>query len=282
MASPIDDVEFLVASDHRVTVLQSLRERPCSRTELRTATGASSATVGRILSDFEDRHWIDREGRDYELTGLGTFVADRMESFVEAMTTEQRLREVSPWLPFELEGFGVELLGDPVVSSPGQRYPYEPVERNVQLLAETKTLRGFGMVMLKASVLEEFFASVLEGMQVEMVYPPAVFETIHAWDPETVAEALAHDTYSVYLHDDLPNSDWCGISLLDDRTTICCYEPETGMLRSLVDTDAPEAYEWGEAVVERYRAEARPLEDVADLDPDESSQPSPGVGSNRR
>lgn len=265
MEAPLDDVEFLVSSDHRVGVLEALAERPCDRDELRTRTGASSPTMGRILSAFEERHWIERTGHTYHLTGLGEFVADRLDAFIDAMSVEHRLRELSPWLPFELDGFSVDLLTDAVVSYPGPGYPYEPLDRNVQLIRDTETIRGFGMVMLKASVLEVYFDCVFDGLDVEMIYPPSVFETMLEWDPETVVDALSLDNYTVYIHDELPHREWCGICLSDEHVSICCYEPETGMLRSLVDTDDPQAYAWGESVIGTYRTAATPLADAAEL-----------------
>ena len=265
MGTVLDDIEFLISSAHRVGVIDALNERPRDRNDLRAATGASAPTMGRILSDFEERHWIEREGRTYRLTSLGSFVANRLDEFVEAMTVERRLREISPWLPSELEGFSVDLLADAVVSYPGIGYPYEPLDRNRQLIEETETIRGFGMVLLKANVLEAFFDSVFDGLEVEMIYPPHVLETMLAWDPETVTESVELETHSIYVHDDLPNSEWCGLCLTDDRLSICCYEPDTGMIRSLVDTGAQEAYEWGESIVERYRSEAELLDDASDL-----------------
>ena len=261
-----DDGTFLVSSAHRVGVLEALAEGPCDRNDLREATGASSPTMGRILSAFEDRHWIEREGSTYRLTSLGQFVAERLGTFLEELSAEKRLRDVAPWLPVELDGFRVDLLTDAVVSYPGPGYPYEPLERNAQLMEHTESIRGFGMVMLKSNVLEVFFESVADGLDVEMIYPPHVLETMLAWDRETVAESLELDNHAVYVHEDLPNSEWCGLCLTDDRLSICCYESETGMIRSLVDTGSPRAYTWGESIVERYRADARPIDDEDALD----------------
>lgn len=265
MNESLEEIEFLASSAHRVGVLDALVERPCDRHDLRDETGASAPTIGRVLADFEERHWIERDGRWYRLTGLGAFVAERFGEFVDAMTIERRLREITPWLPYELDGFSVDLLTDAVVSFPGEGYPYEPMDRNRQLVEGTETIRGFGMVLLKASVLEHFFDSVLDGLAVTMIYPPPVFDTIYAWDPELVAEAVALEHHDVYVHDDLPNSEWCGLCLTDDHLSICCYEPDTGMLRSLVDTDATQAYEWGESIVDRYRADATPLDEAGCL-----------------
>jgi predicted transcriptional regulator len=265
MSTTLEEVDFLASSTHRAGVMEALAERACDRHDLREATGASSPTIGRVLADFEERHWIERDGRWYRLTGLGEFVAEQLAAFVDAMALERRLRDVSPWLPYGLDGFRVGLLADAVVSYPGPSYPYEPMERNRDLIDDTETIRGFGMVLLKASVLEHYFERVFDGLTVTMIYPPAVFDSIYAWNPELVADAAELDTHDVYIHDDLPNSEWCGICLTDDHLSVCCYEPDSGMIRSLVDTDAPRAYEWGESVVGRYRSDATPLDEAGGL-----------------
>jgi hypothetical protein len=124
-SSTLEDIEFLARSNHRVVVLDAPVERPCDRNDLRVATGASSPTMGRILADFEERRWIARDGRTYELTRLGEFVADRFLDFRGAMKTERKLRDVVPWLPREMEGFTVDMFDDAVVSYPGPGYPYQ-------------------------------------------------------------------------------------------------------------------------------------------------------------
>lgn len=265
MDEALDDIGFLASSNHRIEVLTTLRDRRCTRDDLRAVTGASSPTVGRLLAEFEARHWIEKDGRTYRLTGPGEFVVDRFEEFRDAMTVEHRLRDIAPWLPYELDGFSVELFTDAVVSYPGPGYPYEPVERLTTLADNTRSYRGVGMTMLKSGALESYFEGVFDGFEYEAVYPPEVLETMLAWDRSTVTAALSMDNYAVFLHDDLPNSEWCGLCIFDECLTVCCYEPETGMLRSLIDTADPQAYAWGEALFERYRAEARPLDEVGDL-----------------
>lgn len=63
--APLDDIAFLARSAHRVGVLDALAEGQRERDQLRDATGASSPTLGRILADFEERHWVARDGRPY-------------------------------------------------------------------------------------------------------------------------------------------------------------------------------------------------------------------------
>lgn len=270
MDGTLDDVEFLVGSNHRMGVLTALSENPRDRDDLRNATGASSPTMGRVLSDFEARHWIEREGRTYRLTGLGEFVADRLEELAGAMKFQQQLRQVWPWLPHDIDGFSAELFSDVVVSRPGPGYPYQPIERVAQLIEQAHTMCGFGMPMLKSGNLEPFFDRVLDDLNCEYIYPPAVFEELLSWDESTVTEAATRPNYTVLLHDDLPVDDRCGISLFEDRVSICCYDRETGTLQSVVDTESDEMRAWAESYYKRLRKEARPLGETDDLVPVES------------
>jgi predicted transcriptional regulator len=262
MDTTLDDIEFLVSSNHRVGVLNALNRGSCDRDELRTVTGASSPTMGRILTDFQDRHWIERDGKTYQLTGLGEFVADQFAEFMGAMTYQRRLRELWPWLPHEIDGFSIELFTDVVVSQPGPGYPYKPIERLTELITTTGTMRGFGMALLKSGNLEPFFDHVLNGLKCEYIYPPAIFEELLSWDEETVIETATRANYTVLLHDDLPLDDRCGICLFDDRVSICCYDAETGTLQSLVDTGSDEMRMWAESYYEQFRDEARPLDET--------------------
>ena len=265
MDATLDDIEFLVSSHHRVGVLDALIETPSDRRDLRTATGASSPTMGRVLTDLEDRHWISKDGRTYQLTDLGEFVATRLSAFRDDMGLERSLREVWPWLPHELQDFSVELFADVVVSRPGPGYPYQPVERITELVRDAGLMRGFGMVMLKSSNLEVFFERSLVDLRSDYVYPPEVFKQILEWDPAAVRNAVQHRNCTVWLHDDLPLDDRCGICLFDDHVSICCYDGGTGALQATIDTGSPELVAWAESYYERLRDEAEPCSDDNDL-----------------
>ena len=260
MDTRLDDIEFLVSSSHRVGVLDTLTNRPSDRDDLRSATGASSPTMGRILTDFQDRHWIERDGKTYQLTTLGEFVADQFETFRDAMEYQRQLREVWPWLPHELQQFNIEMFTDVVISQPGPGFPYKPIERLTELITATQTVRGFGMTLLKSGNLELFFDQLRYGLECEYIYPPMVFEELLSWDEETVAAMTNRTNYTVMLHDDLPLDDRCGICIFDDRVCICCYDQETGTLQSLIDTESDEMRAWAESYYEQFRDEAQSLQ----------------------
>nr|WP_227374374.1 hypothetical protein [Haladaptatus halobius] len=107
-------------------------------------------------------------------------------------------------------------------------------------------------------------------METEVIYTPPVFETVLSWDAAAATTAARCENCTVLLHDDLPDDARCGFAIFEDRVALCCHDRDTGLLRAIVDTDAPEAIAWAESVYEPYRREARPLDrDV--LASDESS-----------
>ena len=260
MGAPLEQIDFIARSSHRVGVLEGLAESPRERRELRAATGASSPTMSRILADFEDRRWIGRDGPSYELTPLGEFVAERFLELRDAMQTERRLRDVWQWLPREMEGFSVDLFADAVVSYPGPGYPYEPIERLKHLIEGTTRMRGFDSIVFKSINNETVCRAVLDGMELEYVFSPTALEKTLAWDPERVMAAAERDHCTVFVHDDLPDRSRCGLGIVDDRAGICCHDAETGALTAVVDTASPEAREWAISTFERVRDEARPVD----------------------
>lgn len=257
----VAEIAFLVRSAHRVGVLATLSEGSCDRAELCEATEASSPTMGRVLADFEERGWVVRDGRLYELTRLGEFVAEELVGFCESMATERKLRDVWRWLPREMSNFDVDLFEDAVVSYPGPGYPSKPLERVAELVGSTESLRGFGATVVKSNNLEAAFTRILDGMESEYVYDPAVFEAVYSWNPDLVTEATALENCTHLVHDSLPDGDRCGVLLLDDRVAICCHDGPVGALRAVVDTDSPPAREWAESVYQHVRNGAHVVED---------------------
>ena len=262
MTTPIEEIKFLASSTHRVGVLDALAEGGCDRADLQADTGAHASTIGRVLGDFEDRRWIERSGPTYELTPLGEFVAKRFEELRDAMETEGKLRDVWQWLPREMEAFSVDLFEDAVVAYPPAGYPYEPVERVIQLVEESDSIHCFGATVFKAAANEVFCREALNGMEVEAIYSPPVLAATVNWNPELFKKAATRDHCTVLVHENLPDRRRCGIDVFDERAAICCHDTETRALRAWVDTGAPKAREWARTVFERYREEARPVDET--------------------
>lgn len=248
---PIEDVAYLSRSDHRVTTLIALTERPRSRSELWEMTGVSSSTIRRTLREFEDRKWITRDGYQYETTPLGGFVATAMSELLDRLETERKLRDVWEWLPDEETGFSVEMCLDATVTVASAENPYSPVNRFLALLRETEDFRFVGLdVALLEPSKTELCERVIDGMETEMITPPRVANYIRSSCPDLFSEALESGNLTVRLHDGLPRF---GVCLFDDCVAISGYDPDNVMVRALVDTAHPSTREWAESVYRAYR-----------------------------
>ena len=254
---PLDDIEFLARSDHRVTVLAALARRPQSRADLLAMTGVSQSTIGRTLRAFENRHWIRRDGQYYEATQLGVFVAAGMQELIDRVETEQALRDVWQWLPSEASGFTIEMISDALVTVAEADNPYRPVDRFMSLLRETDQFRfvGFALALLEPCK-DELCQRIIDGMYTEIIDPPSVVNHIRSAYPEQFAAALESGNLTVRVHDDLPSY---GVGIFDDRVAISGYDPTSGTVTVLIDTDAPEAREWAESIYTAYCREVPTL-----------------------
>ena len=257
--SSLDDIEFLARSEHRVEVLDALAERPHNRSDLRGMTGASSSTIGRMLREFEDRGWVIRNGHQHTATSTGMFVAEEVVSLLHRMETRQQLRDVAQWLPTEKLGITIEAFSEAVVTVADDDGPYRPVRRYNDLIEDSTTMHAFGTATLKSANAGTLFRNVRAGMETEIIYPPPIVEAVLDWSPEAAKRGLDSGSLTILLHDTLP----CGLTIFDGRVALTGYDPDTGMLRAIVDTDVPRAREWATPLYESYRDEARPLDPEA-------------------
>jgi len=258
MSTPLEDIEFLARSDHRVNALGALSVGPQKRDDLRVATGASNATVGRILTEFETRTWVHRDGHQYELTALGEFIADGFFDLVDRFEIEQSIRGVWRWFPAEL-GFTLEMFSGATVTRPNEHNPYSPNSRYIELVEASTTLREMGRVPLKPENVRAVLEQAVAGTAVELVFDEESLMYMLGIEPALANEALASGQLVLLTHDDLPG----GLAIFDDRVGTCCRDYETGVSRAIIDTDTPEALEHARALYDVYRRDALPFEAAA-------------------
>ncbi|MFA9425510.1 helix-turn-helix transcriptional regulator [Natronorubrum sp. A-ect3] len=254
----LDDIEFIVRSEHRVTTLEAVAAAPQSQVALQELTGASRSTIGRTLREFDARYWVQQDGARYEATPLGAFVASSVQELLERIETERKLRLVWEWLPDEVSDVLIEMGADAVVTVARSDDPYQPVNRFVSLLSETERFRFVGADQaLLEPCKDELRRRIVDGMTTEIIDPPAVARHILSTYPDHCAGPLESGNLTVLVHDDLPAY---GLCLFDDRVGLCGYNADNGTVQTLLDTDTPAAREWAESTYDARRRDARPLE----------------------
>jgi predicted transcriptional regulator len=261
--TPLDDIAYLIRSEHRAPTLIALTVRPRSRSELWEMTGVSESTIRRTLGEFEEREWVDRDGYQYEATQLGAFIASAMADLIDRVETERKLRDVWRLLPDEETGFTIEMCSDATVTVADPEDPSGPITRFCSLIEETERLRFTGLdVAMLESCKNELCERIVDGMETELINPPRVANYIRSDCPDLFSEALDSGNLDVRLHDELPPF---GISVFDDRIAITGYDREGVMVRVLVDTDDPDAREWAESIFTSHRRKTPILPIETDL-----------------
>ncbi|MCU4753992.1 MarR family transcriptional regulator [Halobacteria archaeon AArc-curdl1] len=255
MNDVLEEVEFLTRSPHRVEILTALAEEPRDRSTLKLQTGASASTISRTLRAFEDRHWVERIGHHYEATELGSFVADTIRETLGRLETEQKLR--SEWRSLPDDAISLEAVVDATITCATVDDPYRPISRFATLLEESTTLRFVGFELgLVEPCIEELCGRIIDGMDTTIIDQPAVARYIRSTYPVLSRRTLESGNLIVYLQEELPQ---CGLSLFDQRVALCFYVPDTGTVRTLLDTDDSAVYQWAEATYESVRNSAQPV-----------------------
>ena len=262
MESALDEIEFLALSENRVDVLRRLADRPHTRRELADRTGASQPTLGRILSDLQDREWIAREGSEYATTATGRLVAEGFGDLLDIMETEERLRPIVRWLPADVLGFDLRHLTEATITVPSQVRPSAPVKRDLDLLRSADEVEIFSYAFNEQS---------LELIQERASAGDQRFRGVFA---ASAIDALADDSLRRRRLESLLTADGAEIRMTDeeipvavtmaDDVVLLFLRDDSGVLRASIDADADAIRTWADETFERYWEAAEPL-DAEDL-----------------
>lgn len=249
--TPLDDVDFLARSPHRVRVLGDLSGGPRTRRDIQATTEISQPTLGRVLGGFEDRGWVTRDGRDYALTPVGSLVADAFTDLYETVETAQHIQTVAPYLPVEALDFDLELLGEATITTPEPPNVMAHIQRGAELVGSADSV----VWLVGNYYLDSFDAQrelVLErGQTQEIIMTRDSFERMlsHPGIVETVRELVESGGVTVYTFaGDLP----CSVGLVGDVAVLTLYNDE-GVPCALVDSTNETIREWATATLDDYR-----------------------------
>ena len=252
----MDDIRFLSDSRHRAIALDALAEAPQSRAGLREATGASSATIGRLLQAFDERGFVVKTGSVYSLTPLGEFIADAFARLQHDVALARKLEVLLPHVPLRDIGITVDQLTDAEVTQRTQANPFAVVSRVRELelnSADARSLTDF----FPEPCIDGRYEAIVNGTQTfEAVFSPVVIESAVASDSADKFTAIvAADRTDIYVYDvdiDQPVMvhDGIGCLLVRDEDNV-----SIGMIETADDT----VVDWVTNLFETYRGAAMPL-----------------------
>ncbi|MDS0283098.1 helix-turn-helix transcriptional regulator [Haloarcula onubensis] len=255
MEETLAEIEFLALSPNRVQVLESLAAGPHGRSELADVTGASQATLGRILSDFEDRDWVVRSGGKYAATATGRLVAEGFRDLLDVMAAERELRDVVAYLPTEAMDFDLRHLADASIVTPSETRPNAPLQRLLERIREAESVTAFSHALNDQSLA--VVADRLGDQEFEAVLTRSAVDSLTADDAlrDRLRRVVAAPSAGVRVADgDIP----VAVTIADDVVNFLVRD-DRGVVQAAVDTTHPAVREWAERRYEHYRVNSVPL-----------------------
>lgn len=257
MNTPLDTIDFLASSANRVQVLDAVADGPQSRDELMEAIDIARPTLGRILHEFEEREWIERTGRTYTATPLGSMVDEAISELLATMETEEHLRQVMPWFPVEAVSFDIGVLSDAEIVFPTETNTGAHIQRGIEYAQAADRFRTVSYQTAPPIVEASRIAVVEHGQRFEAVLARSLVETLLE-DPTMApmfTELLAAPTADVYTTDEeLPVIFY----IADDIVAFGLTEAED-LPRGIVFSDDDTVYTWATESFEAYREGAEPV-----------------------
>jgi predicted transcriptional regulator len=258
---PIEHVEFLSRSEHRISVLRHLRESgPTTKREFREELSASRSTVTRSLSALEERGWITSNSDTYELTPAGRGITDQYLDLTDAVELTEELSPILELVSASELDFDIEHLSDATVTESTDSDPYAPVRKHMAAFEEAQSIR---------SVLPSVDLEVAQTFRDRLEDPG--FSGVLVVTAE-IAHRFAQPEYEAVVNDML-DAENCDIlvseedfpyylGILEGETVQIGIEDGQGYPRALLETDDVAVYEWAMDEFDRYRERASPMEDV--------------------
>ncbi len=239
-----------LAALKRADALATLRDGSMTRRELMDTLDVSRTTIHRLVRALEAADLVDQQGNDFVLTVFGHTVAEEVSTYRRRISAASRMQpflETVDAFPGE-----IELFAEATVTVTEPTNPYAPVERFINLVTASGTLRGFDTTAIAPIIVPDIREAILSGMETDMIYLPPVVESIVEEYPDDIAEVADSGRLTLSTHSNLP----FGLAIFDDRIGLGGYDAETGMLRTFVDTDDDRARTWALDLYDEYREEA--------------------------
>jgi len=250
------DQNSLVDLVRRGPALVALRDRgTMDRHELQEHLDVSRPTIHRLTRALEDQKLVIRTDEGCSLTALGETITEALAEFERATETAERFAPILTAVTGQDPPFDPAAFADATITLAEPGNPYRPVERFMELMEASETLRGLDPAPINPLHVEEVYTRVRDGMDTDAVFSPEAIRSLLTTYPDRMATVFESGHLTLRTHSNLP----FGLSLCDDRVGVGVYGDDTGLLRIYVDTDAPAARQWAEEIYTGYRAEATEL-----------------------
>lgn len=258
MHSSLDDVAFLASSPNRVEVLDFIGTAPRTRDELKESIDVSRVTLSRILSELEERSWIERANHRYETTPRGAFVAAEFMQLLANMDAAEELDDVLAWLPTDLFGFDIECLRDAEIVTPSQSDHTAAIRRVAGAAHDADWVHATATGVSR-EVIDAFRDLTIDrGGSLELILSAEAVDVVRtdAGLRHQFRGVLESGRATVYRYD---GDDPVLMVLVTNDDVLLCGHDEEGPPPGTIETTDGMVRKWATSYFESLRASARPL-----------------------
>jgi predicted transcriptional regulator len=261
MAAAMDAFGYLLRSDNRVAVLRTLATAPRTRRELADATGATRVTLSRILSEMEERRWVERDGDEFRVTPLGATLAEEVARLERTAETVERLQDVVQWLPLDALDVDVRDFADARVTLADESDPTSPGRRYASVLGDADRIQVLSSAAKPDAIRVHRKAVERTDQSFEIIHTTRAVDAIAA-DPEmrSWVRAIMDSGQGTYYHTEGPVP--CNL-LVADGTAVFSLVDDRGTRPGIVESDADPVVAAARSTFDDVREAATELDDEA-------------------
>lgn len=226
-------------------------QRHFNKSELVDALDVSRSTVYKAVRELEEWQLVTKTSDGYQLTSFGRAVVgeftefrktvDRMSDFRTASTTEL-LENTVP----------ASILREGEFVTPARRAPERPFEVLSESLKGAETVLGFSPVLGRQylELLED--RSMNHGVEFDIVTNPEIIDYVLAEHRGVIERILSENRLKIWRTESELRYGMVVLESDAPKLTVLVHT-ERGTLTGLLQTDAPEAIEWGHQQFEEYK-----------------------------
>jgi tetratricopeptide (TPR) repeat protein/predicted transcriptional regulator len=278
------EVREVVAN--RVKILEHVKTTPRDKRNLLTNLDASRSTVNRAIRELEVVGLVTRTAAGYTTTAAGRQATDQYRTAVETVDDILSKRNILDALPHDYP-LHPALLADAAVERAADTMPYHPLEDVRERIAAAERVRVCLPVLPTPQLLDWCHRGIVqEGLSVELLTSPDLFETLTAEFPGPLATMAGdkEDSCTACVADIAPTGlPPFGIVLAetDESTTVSviAYDKEH-TIQSMIHNDTVSAVQWAEDCYARARDNATDVtDDLHDIVPTEQASVIGGLST---
>lgn len=239
--------------------LPHLRDVSLSKPELCSVLGVSRSTVDRGVADLDAVDLVERTADGYRLTSFGCLLLELRTSYTQTLGAICRAQSMQASLPEGLHGEQVLFDGADVVL-PEAHLPEKPTRQILELLTESRSVRGFTPVMHDQYVSTSY-EQVTEGdLDFEFIITSQILQGLAPMYSDWLVNALDIQRFTIYEVVELPSFGLALFERDDESCTVVLAVYANNGLSGVIKNDTTRAVGWAKQLYNDYKRSASPID----------------------